>query len=231
VVDPEKFEPGMALQLARFQEALAEDMPRRGWKVGINVPEVLRRLELPHPGVGWLNGARILTSGAVVEAPPGSRLHVEPEIALRVSQRVPVGCSHEVARNCVSTLYPALEIVDYAKPGSGLTDVVGHSMFHEAAVLGPASALRLAQGLGSRWPRLRAGDNVADSPRDDLVPADLGQLVAFVASFLSAFGHALEPGDLLLSGSYTAKALSISPGDEALAEFGPLGAVSVRVSA
>jgi 2-keto-4-pentenoate hydratase len=72
---------------------------------------------------------------------------------------------------------------------------------------------------------------LADAPRDDLVPADLGQLVAFASSFLFAFGQSLESGDLLLSGSYTAKALSISPGDEALAEFGPLGTVSVRVAA
>ncbi len=104
-------------------------------------------------------------------------------------------------------------------------------MFHYATVLGPASAPQVAQELGSRWPRLRAGDNLADPPRDDLVPADLGQLVAFVASFLSAFGQSLEPGDLILSGSYTARALSVSPGDEALAEFGPLGTVSVRVTA
>jgi len=231
MVDPEKFNPGMALQLARFQEALAEGMPRRGWKVGINVPEVLRDLELPHPGVGWLNGARILPSGAVLEAPVDTRLHVEPEIAVCVSQRVPAGCSHEVAWKCVSTPYPALEVVNYAKPSSGLTDVVGHSMFHEAVVLGPPAAPQIAQELGSRWPRLRVGNNLADSPRDDLVSADLGQLVAFVSSFLFAFGQSLESGDLLLSGSYTAKALSISPGDEALAEFGPLGTVSVRVAA
>lgn len=230
MIEPEKFRAGMALQLARLREALAGGMPRRGWKIGINVPEVLRALELPHPGVGWLDGARLLSSGAVVQAPDGSRLHVEPEVAVEVSRRVPAGGSPDEARRCIATVYPALELVDYARPGSGLDEVVGHSMFHEAAVLGPAAALEDARDLGRQWPRLRVGDAPAGAPRDDLVPADLGELVAFAASLLAEFGESLEPGDLLLSGAYLAKAQGIGPGEEAVAEFGALGTVSLRVA-
>jgi 2-keto-4-pentenoate hydratase len=67
--------------------------------------------------------------------------------------------------------------------------------------------------------------------RVDLVSSDLAELVAFVAAYLAAFGHTLDRGDLVLSGSYTPKAVAPAPGEGASAEFGPLGTVSVRLSA
>jgi 2-keto-4-pentenoate hydratase len=128
-------------------------------------------------------------------------------------------------------VHPALEIVNYAKPSSELDDVVAHCMFHEATVLGPPASLEAARLLGADLPILRVGTRAADSPRADLVPSDLGEIVAFAAEYLSAFGLSFEPGDLLLSGSYTAKAAPIAAGEEAVAEFGRLGAVSARIAA
>ena len=51
-IDPKQFAPGMKLQLQQLAAAQAEGMPRRGWKIGINVPEILKQLSLPHPGLG-----------------------------------------------------------------------------------------------------------------------------------------------------------------------------------
>lgn len=231
VIVPERFAPGMARQLERFREALAGGMPRRGWKVGINVPELLGRLGLPHPAVGWLDGCRVFPAGAELRARPGARLHAEPELAIRVSRAVPPGSSAEVARGCIAAVHPALEIVDYAKPTAGLDDLVGHCMFHDATVLGLPAALDAAYEPGALAPRIRAGDRASDPPRADLVPADLGELLAFVARYLAAFRQALEPGDIVLSGSWTARAVEIRAGDTAVAEFGALGEVSVRVAA
>lgn len=221
----------MARQLARLREALAGGMPRRGWKIGINVPEVLRRLHLPHPGVGWIDGRRVFGAGAELALRPGSRLHVEPEVAIRVARAVPAGCPPESARKCIDAAHPALEIVDYARPGAGLDDVVAHCMFHDATVLGPPGRLEDARGLGYDRPVLRVGDRRSDAPRPDLVPPDPGRLVAFVADYLAAFDQSLEAGDLVLSGSYTAAALPLVAGEEVTAEFGPLGAVSASVAA
>jgi 2-keto-4-pentenoate hydratase len=231
VVAPEKFAPGMVLQLARLREALAGGMPRRGWKIGINVPEVLGQLDLPHPGVGWLDGRRVFSAGAELERPPDAQLRVEPEVAVAVAKVVAPGCSAEAARSCIESVRPALEIVNYGQPSSGLDDVVAHCMFHDATILGSPASLEAARDLGNGLPTLRVGPRSSDPPRADLVPADLGELVAFVAKYLAAFGQALEPGDLVLSGSYTARAVAIEAGDEAVAEFGPLGTVSARVAA
>ena len=37
MIEPQRFETGMARQLERFREALTRGMPRRGWKLAIRV--------------------------------------------------------------------------------------------------------------------------------------------------------------------------------------------------
>jgi 2-keto-4-pentenoate hydratase len=230
VMAPEKFEAGMARQLERFREALASGMPRRGWKIGVNVPEVLRRLDLPHPGIGWLDGYKVFPAGAELAIRPHARLHVEPEVAVHVARAVSPVCSPEIARNAIATVHPALEIVNYDQPISSLDDVVAHCMFHDATVLGPPAPLEAARDLGSRWPILRVGGRLAEPPRPDLAPGDLGELVTFVAAYLAAFDQSLEPGDVILSGSYIARAPGLVAGAEVVADFGPLGIVSATVA-
>lgn len=70
----------MKRPLARFAKARAAGMPRRGWKVAINVPEVLKLLDLPHSGVGWLDGDHVPASGDVFTSPPNAQLLIEPEM-------------------------------------------------------------------------------------------------------------------------------------------------------
>jgi 2-keto-4-pentenoate hydratase len=218
----------MARQLERFRAARAAGMPRAGWKVGINVPEVLRRLDLPHPGVGWLDGRRVFGDAVELPARADARLHAEPEVAIRLARAVPAGCEVELARQCIGAVHPALEIVSYAKPTAGLDDAIAHCMFHDATILGAPAPPDAARGLGDPWPVLRVGDRPADPPRADLVRSDLGELVAFVAAYLAAFGESLEAGDLVLSGSFTASAAALAAGHEVAADFGPLGRVCAR---
>jgi 2-keto-4-pentenoate hydratase len=86
----------MARQLERFRAALASGMPRRGWKIGINVPEVLRRLDLTHPGVGWIDGRRVFADGVELAARADARLHAEPELALAIARAVPPACDADL---------------------------------------------------------------------------------------------------------------------------------------
>jgi 2-keto-4-pentenoate hydratase len=230
IVDRERYAAGMEVQLARFHEALARGMPRRGWKVGINVPEMLERLGLDHSGVAWLDGWRLVRSGESFDAASGSRLHVEPELCLLIASAPRAGARPDAALRCVGSVAPALEIVNYAKPGSGFDDVVAHGMFHEGCVVGAWGELAQARDLGRRWPVLEVAAGPSPRPRADLVPEHLGELVGFVASFLEAFGERLEEGDLILSGSYTERAVPVTAGDAVRADFGLLGHVEVAIA-
>jgi hypothetical protein len=75
LADRERYRPGMQRQLTRLRTAIEGGMPRRGWKVGINVPEVLQKAGLTHSGVGWIDGRRVFESGAELTAPPAARHH------------------------------------------------------------------------------------------------------------------------------------------------------------
>jgi len=228
--DRERYAAGMAIQLARLRDAIDAGMPRRGWKIGINVPEILEAQGLSHPGVGWIRGDRVLESGAMFEPPAGARLHVEAEICLRMSGMPPPGCGREEAFAAIASVAPALEIVNYARSADGLDDVIADSMFHEACVIGAGvAASTVPSGLGNEWPVLSVDTEPGPPARPDLVSSHLGDIATFVASFLETFGQSLRAGDLILSGSYMARASRVRPGQSARARFGSLGEVFVRI--
>jgi len=79
---------GLTAQRLAFQRALASGMPRAGWKIGLNVPDVQARFGLDGPLVGWLDGHRVIASGAEYAAREGCRPHVEAELALRLGAAV-----------------------------------------------------------------------------------------------------------------------------------------------
>jgi 2-keto-4-pentenoate hydratase len=229
LADRDRYAPGFARQLARFRTAIEDGMPRRGWKVGINVPEVLKRAGLTHSGVGWVDGRRVFESGATVPAASGARLRVEPEVAIHVGAPVSATDPAEAIRAAILGVSPALELVDYALPATDFDEVVALCMFHDACVLGSPLALdALPAELGRDWPRVEVNGRLAAPPRPDLVPTDLTELVRFVATFLSEFGEALAPGDLIMSGSYCPVALPLETGDRVRADFGSLGEVCVK---
>ena len=219
----------MERQLARWRAALADGMPRRGWKVGVNVPEVQARVGLGHALVGWLDGRRVHASGARLEPPGGARWHVEPELAIRVATAVDPAAGASGARACIDGVAPALEIVDHARPAVDLASLIEDDMFHAGCVVGVFCPADAAAGLGTRWPVLRVGGRAAPAPRADLVPADLGALLHFAAELLARFGERLDAGDLLLSGSYLESAVALTPHCDARADFGPLGEVRVGI--
>jgi 2-keto-4-pentenoate hydratase len=221
---------GMARQLSALRAALAAGMPRAGWKIGLNSRAAQARLGVPGPCVGWLHGGRILPSGSTYLPPTGAKLHVEAEVCVRVGRAVRAGTPAAEARAAIADVAPALEIVDHARSWDGLEAIVAHSTFHEATVRGASVPLRAWPELGVEVPRLFVDGMLRAEPHADLVPADLGKLVAFVAGFLAPFGESLAAGDLILSGAYT-DPVPLRPRSMVVAGFGTLGEVTLTTGA
>ena len=220
---------GMAGQLARLQGALRGGMPRAGWKVGLNFPEVRAAVGLSEIVVAWIDGGRVLRSGVAFPVPPDAKLHVEAETCLRVAHKIPAGATPEAAWQGIDVMAPALEIVDYARSSSNVAAMVTHCLFHEATVLGAQTGASAHAELGTRLPEVTLNGTVTGAPRSDTVPTDLGEVVATVARLLGAVGQELEPGDLILCGSYT-NPLPVAAGDMVSVDFGTLGTVELRVT-
>jgi 2-keto-4-pentenoate hydratase len=215
----------LADQLQLLEARLAGGMPRLGWKVGINVPEVQKQLGLTHALVGWLDGARRFASGDSVPVPASAKLHAEVELCVRMAHALAADADRDAALAAVDAVAPALELVDYAIPVQGLADVVRSSMFHFGTVLGSWQPARADIAIASAV-SLRVDEVHAAPARAELVPGHLGEFVLFVAQQLAAAGMQLQAGDHIMSGCFVAKALALRAGQVAEAQLGPFGSVS-----
>jgi 2-oxo-3-hexenedioate decarboxylase len=211
-----------AEQLQAFRARRAAGMPRLGWKVGINVPEVQKKLGLTGPLVGWLDGERRYPCGASVPVAADAKLHVEPELCVRIARRVEPDADPAAALAAVDGIAAALELVDYAKPASDLPGVVRNCMFHHGCVLGEFRPPRADIGIAAQV-SLHVDGVSAGPARADLVPAQLADLVQLVAQLLAAGGEQLEPGDHILSGCFLSQAVPL--GQTAEARLGDFGTV------
>jgi 2-oxo-3-hexenedioate decarboxylase len=221
---PDQPKEAFAEQLQLLDARLAAGMPRLGWKIGINVPDVQKKLGLSHALIGWLDGARCYASGASVQVPASAKLHVEVELCVRLSRAVDAHADRSTALAAVDAIAPALELVDYALPASDLAGVVRNSMFHFGCVLGswqsPRANLDIARDV-----TLHVDGTQAEAARAELVPQQLADLVAFVAQQLAAAGQTLQAGDHILSGCFVTKALPFRAGQTAEARLGDFGIV------
>ena len=210
-----EIEAGMKVQIRRFRDAITNGMPRLGWKIGVNDEKMLERLGLAAPLVGWLDGARVLRGGDVYMVPPGARVALEAEVAVRVG-----------GGGAPAAVAPAFELVDYRRPGDTVREVIEENIFHDALVLGRETlAVPVADG---EWPTvLRNGIEVAR--RDpSLLVLQPGKMIKHVASVVARYNEHLETGDWLILGSLV-QPIPVHAGDRIEADFGPLGRLAVEI--
>ncbi len=216
---------GMAAQLRALDEHLALGMPRLGWKVAINDPAMQRRLGLDGWVTGFLRGDRVFRSADTYAIADGAMVLVEAEIAIRVGREVPPDASVADGEAAIAAIAPAIELVDYARPMTGLATMLGHSAFHDAVVFGDERPAVTGSVAG---PTVRCRGETVRMPDPALDPGPLGALVARVAAFLGAHGAALLAGDRIISGTFT-QPLPVVTGDDVAVDFAALGGVSLRI--
>jgi 2-keto-4-pentenoate hydratase len=216
VADREAIDRGMKAQLRAFRDAIGQGAPRLGWKIGINDPKMLERLELAGPVVGWLAGARALRSGDAYTLRPGTRVALEAEVAIRMG-----------GGGAVAAIAPAFELVNYSVPGDSFESVLAHDIFHDAVVLGRETLP--VPIVDDTWPHVTCnGEEIArrDPSFTVLQPA---AMIRHVAAILSRYGETLETGDWLILGTLI-RPLPVHVGDRFAADFGPLGRVAVTIT-
>jgi 2-oxo-hept-3-ene-1,7-dioate hydratase len=215
VVTQAEIDGAMKEQLRRFRDALASGMPRLGWKIGINDPKLLERLGLTDPVVGWLDGRRALRSGEVYMVPPGARVALEAEVAVRVG-----------GGGAPAAVAPAFELVNYSRPANSLEGVIEQNIFHDAVVLGRETlAVPIAEG---EWPTVIC-NGVEITRRDpSMLVLQPTKMIKHVATVVARYNEHLETGDWLILGTLV-QPIPVHAGDRIEADFGPLGRVAVEI--
>jgi 2-keto-4-pentenoate hydratase len=202
---------GMRTLLERRAEDIAGGASAIGWKIGMNGLAIQEHFGLDGPVVGYMTDASMLVGGpdAPISLSGWQGPALEVEVAIRVGPD--------------AALAPALELVDLNLPFDDIEPILAANVFHRGVIFGPdltgldVTDLRVA--VTSAGVQVAEG-RLTESPE---------VTIAAVRTFLERHGAHLAAGDRIIAGSMIAP-LSISPGDELMVDFGPLGALEVRFS-
>jgi 2-keto-4-pentenoate hydratase len=217
---------GLKAQFAARQRALAQGAEPAGWKIGINAPPVMERLEIAAPVVGHLTSLTRLAPGVPCDIGQATRAALEPEIAIHVAADLPGDASVEDAAAAIGALGGAIEVVDIDLPFDDLEAILAGNVFHHSFLLGPPDSERDTgdlSGIGVAVSRDGDQPAVAESLPD---PGQLAETVAHVAGLVASQGELLRAGDVIIAGSLTAP-LPVSPGDSVEVDFEALGSLQL----
>ena len=235
---PEELRPatrgeGYAIQACLDRRSSA---PLVGWKIAATSRGGQAHIAVDGPLAGRLLAERVFESG-VERSLDGNLMRVaEPEFAFRMGRDLaprPAAYGPEEVIEAVDTLHPAIELPDsrFADfTAAGAAQLIADNACAHEFLLGPATTapwrdLDLARHavrgvVAGKLERDGSGAEVLGDPRIAL---------AWLANELSGLGITLAAGQVVTTGTCL-KPLPVAPGDQVLADFGPLGQATLRVA-
>ena len=200
-----------------------------GYKIAGTNPAARAHLKIEAPFFGRLYDAMTSLSPATVAYADLLRVH-EPEIAIEIGRDLdPAEAPFDAARIEAATraVMPAIEIIGtpftpWAQAGAAnlVADNAAHGHWIRGAPLRDWSGLDLMDGAVS----LSIDGEVKATGKGRNVDA------AWLANALAERGRGLKRGDYITTGSVTPP-IPVEPGQRVLADFGPLGAIDLRIGA
>ena len=200
-----------------------------GHKIGLTSKAMQAASKIDEPDYGYIFDDLLLQNGARVPFESFCVPRVEPELTfvLKAPLKGPGVSLIDVLR-ATEYVVPSIEIID-----ARVTEP--RRIFDTVADNGAAAGLILGgrpvrpDEVDLRWVGAIFHRN-AEIEETGLAAGVLGHpamAVAWLANKLAPFGIALEPGHMLLSGSFT-RPVWAAKGDTLMVDFGPLGTVSVQ---
>ncbi|QZT60691.1 2-keto-4-pentenoate hydratase [Mycolicibacterium austroafricanum] len=200
-----------------------------GRKIGLTSEPMQTLLGVDQPDFGYLLDDMVVPSGSTLPRNRFCAPRVEPEVAFLLDQplRGP-GITVQQVRAATGAVAAALEIVDSRIADWKLTlcDTVADNASSGAVVLGPWLPFTDDVELASARASLCLNGTEIDTGLGSAVLGDPAAAVAWLANALAPFGVALQPGQFVMSASFTTAAF-VEPGDDASAAVSGLGTVSV----
>ena len=215
--EPDGVARGLEAQFAALSAKRATGAELIGWKIGLNLVPVQRQLGISRAVIGHLTTASLIEPGSTHSLEGGSRVGVEPEVAIRLG-----------ADATVESLGPAIEVVDLDPAITGLGPILAGNVFHRGVVLGPPAA-----GVGPD----DLEEVTATVARNGAIEQRAGfaeagdhpiEVVRLVAERLALVGEELRQGQVIIAGSLT-PIVFVEPGDSIEVDLGPLGTLGLRL--
>lgn len=231
-------EDGYAISRAWVAQKIAAGRRVIGHKIGLTSRAMQRSSNVTEPDFGTLLDDMLFLDGHDI---PTSRF-IEPrvEVELAFILREPLkgpGCTLYDVLNATDYVTPAIEIIDARieriDQATGTTRKVFDTISDNAANAGIVLGGRPVRpnDVDLRWVSALLYRNgvIEESGVAAAVLNHPANGPAWLANKLAPHGEWLEPGQIVLGGSFTAPVFA-RPGDSFHVDYGPLGAISVRFS-
>jgi 2-oxo-hept-3-ene-1,7-dioate hydratase len=227
-------EDAYAIQKAWVEIKVAEGRVIRGHKIGLTSKAMQSALAIDEPDSGILFDDMFFADGSIVPADRFIGTRIEAELAFVMKHRLAgPDCTMFDVLNATDFVVPALEILDTriervdpkTKSTRKIFDTIADNAANAGIVLGGRPIRPMETDL--RWIGALCYRN-GQLEETGLAAAVLGHpatSVAWLANKIAAFGLALEPGHVVLAGSFI-RPIEARNGDTIHADYGPYGTVS-----
>jgi 2-keto-4-pentenoate hydratase len=218
-----------AVQRLNLTRHLGQGGVLRGHKIGLTSAPMQDLLGVNEPDFGYILDRMVLPNGADVPVTMFCAPRVEPEVAflLRRPLQGPEVTVDDVMAATLAVA-PALEIVDsrIADWRITLADTIADNASSGAVVLGDWVPIAQAPALPETTAALVLNGETVATGQGTAVLGDPAAAVAWLANAIARYGDAIDAGQFVMSGSYTAASF-VCAGDRASATVSGLGAVHV----
>jgi 2-oxo-hept-3-ene-1,7-dioate hydratase len=227
-----------AIQKAWVDIKLAEGRVVKGHKIGLTSKAMQSALNIDEPDSGVLLDDMFFADGGLVPADRFIATRVEAELAFIISKRLSgPDCTMFDVLNATDFVVPALEILDTriervdpeTKAPRKIFDTIADNAANAGIVLGGRPIRPLETDL--RWIGALCFKN-GQLEETGLAAGVLNHpatAVAWLANKIAPLGLALEPGQVVLAGSFI-RPIETRKGDTIQADYGAYGSVSCYFS-
>ena len=211
--------------------------PVVGFKVGSTSAEAMKHLGSGGPGAGLLMAPFVYTSPATVRVFPAHHPMVEGEFAVRLGRDLPPRKSEysvEEAAAAIDAVAAAIEVVGSRFTGGldGLGRVLATAdcSANIGLAVGPWQSDWRHIDLAAHEIVMRINGEERDRGTGARTLGHPLNVVRWLANRQSVEGRGLRAGEIVSTGTCTG-VIAVAPGDEATADLGTLGSVTIRFTA
>ncbi|MDG1970259.1 MAG: 2-oxo-hepta-3-ene-1,7-dioic acid hydratase [Paracoccaceae bacterium] len=233
--------PGMSMddayevQNAIYRAKLAEERKVIGWKIGLTSKAMQAALNIDIPDSGILFDDMLFETGATV--PKGRFIQPRAEAEIAFVMKDAIGGADVTRDDVIAAtdfVAPSLEILDTRilrkDPETGkariITDTISDNAANAGIVLGAERNAVDAHDL--RWVGAitACNDEVEETGLGAGVLNDPVESVVWLARRMAQYGQTIEPGHIILSGSFI-RPVECPSGTHIHADFGEFGKVDI----
>ena len=220
----------------QHEMATLAGLPRAGWKVGATNAAMQTLFGIDEPASAPMFQPFCFASPAELAVFPDQGASVECEFAFLFARDLPPrsqAYTRAEVLDAVEALVPAIEVVGCRFAGGfgelGGVRLVADMSGNSAFVAGPRTADWQAVDVKGQGVRLFVNEAFVVEGVGANALGDPLSVLEWTANHLSALGDAILAGEIITTGTCTG-VTPVSAGDVAVADFGDLGRVEVRIS-